>query len=153
MQNKEFYKVVNYIVDESIKLKNKYTSEINVPIEFACIFSKDDNEYRDFTETIIEIGKVVQDTPTGSTYLLINPIETQAGILKLVKIRKPDPSRKERGDTDFNTNYSVFKKKYQDNPLFELIKRDDFEMLRLSDPKFDIMVCFSSIPLSKSLNI
>ena len=153
MQNRDFTGVVNYIVDESIKLKSQYTTEIDVPIEFACIFSQNSKEYQEFSETVKKLGKVVQDTPTGYTYKLNIPIKTNAGILKLIKIRKPDPLRKERGDADFNTNYSEFKKKYQNKPQFELIDRGNFEMLRLSDPKFDTMACFSSIPLSQSLNL
>lgn len=74
-------------------------------------------------------------------------------MLKLVKIRRPDPLRKERGDADFNTNYPEFKRKYQHKPQFELVDRGNFEMLRLSDPKFDTMACFSNIPLSESLNL
>ena len=152
MQNKDLTEVVNYVVNRSIKLKNKYTKETTIPIEFACIFSQDDKEYQEFSETIKKLGKVVQNTPTGYTFKLNSPIKTKAGMLKLVKIRKPDPLRKERGDVDFNTNYSKFKIKYQNKPQFELIDRDNFEMLRLSDPKFDTMVCFSSIPLSEGLN-
>jgi len=153
MKNNNLNEIVNYIVGKSLKLKRKYTTETNVPIEFACIFSQNEKEYQQFTENIKKLGKKVQDTPTGYTYQLKKPFKTQAGMLKLVKIRKPDPLRKERGDTDFNTNYSEFKKKYQDKPEFELIDRGDFEMLRLSDPDSDVMVCFSNIALSKSLNL
>ena len=153
MQNKVFTEVVNYIVNESIKLKNKHTTETDAPIEFACIFCKNEKEYQEFTEAIKKLGRVVQDTPTGYTYKLDSSIKTNAGMLKLVKIRKPDPLRKERGDADFNTNYSEFKKKYQGKPLFELIDKGNFEMLRLSDPKFNVMSCFSNIPLSKNLNL
>ena len=152
MQKKDFFGVVNYLVDESIKLKNKYTTETNAPIEFACIFCQNNDEYQEFTETIKKLGKVVQNTSSGYTYQLNNSIETDAGKLRFVKIRKPDPLRKERGDTDFNTNYSEFKQKHQNKPGFELISRDNFEMLRLSDPNFDVMVCFSNIPLGESLN-
>src|SRR4030042_2819685 len=138
MQHKDFDEIIGYIVNESIKLKNKYTYESKIPIEFACIFSRDNREYEDLIDTIKKLGSVVQGTPSGYTYQLYNPIKTNAGILKLVKIRKPDPLRKERGDTDFNTNYFEFKIKYQKNKQFELVERNNFEMLRLSDPKYDV---------------
>ena len=145
--------IVNCLVDKSILLKDKYTDANDSPIEFACIFCQSDEEYEKLTTKIKALGKIAQKTNTGFTYLLKQPLETRAGFLSLVKVRKPDPLRKERGDTDFNTNYPEFKKKYGNRPNFELIERADFEMLRLSAPNNDVMVCFSSTPLSKVLSI
>jgi hypothetical protein len=145
--------IVNYIVDKSIELKNKYTDEKTAPVEFACIFCQNEDEYQNLDSLVNKLGEVVQKTPSGKIYLLNQAIQTKAGPLKLLKIRKPDPSRKERGDADFNTSYAAFKEKYGNNPKFELIKRDTFEMLRLSDPEFDVMSCFSSIPMSKDLGL
>jgi len=153
VQNKEFNKIISYLVNKGTELIEKHTSETNLPIEFACIFCQNAKEYEEFTKIINDLGKIVQDTLTGYTYQLNKPIETVAGKLELVKIRKPDPTRKERGDTDFNTNYPEFKKKYQNRIGFELVERDNFEMLRLSDPNSDVMICFSNIPLGKSLNL
>lgn len=146
-------KTIQDIVFQSAELKNKYTDEKSAPVEFGCIFCQSEEEYREFTKTISHLGKVVEETKSGFTYLLNKPIKTVAGPLRLVKIRKPDPLRQERGDADFNTNYEEFKRKYQKNPKFELIKRDTFEMLRLSDPDYEVMACFSNIPKSKDLEI
>jgi len=145
--------IVNYIVNKGLKLKNKFTDAKNVPVEFACIFCQSEDEYQNLDHLVGERGDAVQETSSGKVYLLDQSIQTKAGPLKLLKVRKPDPVRKERGDADFNTSYVAFKEKYGSNPKFELIKRDTFEMLRLSDPKFDVMACFSSIPLSKDLGI
>jgi hypothetical protein len=146
-------KTVKYIVTQSADLKNHFTEETSAPVEFACVFCQNNKEYKSFTKTIEKLGKVVEDTKSGYTYLLKRPIETKSGPLKLVKIRKYDPQRLERGDADFNTDYKELKKKYIINPRFELVKRDTFEMLRLSDPNFDVMACFSNIPKSKVLKI
>lgn len=145
--------IVIYIVDKSFNLKNKFTDAKNAPVEFACIFCQSEDEYQNLDRLVGERGNVVQETPSGKTYLLDRAIQTKAGPLKLLKIRKPDPARKERGDADFNTSYVEFKEKYSNDPKFELIKRDTFEMFRLSDPKFDVMSCFSSVPMSKDLGI
>lgn len=150
---KDLISIVNYLVDKSILMKNKYTDAEDAPIEFACIFCQNDAEYEKLTTEIQALGKIAQNTTTGFTYLLNQPLETKAGALSLVKIRKPDPLRKERGDTDFNTNYPEFKSKYSNEPNFELIERANFEMLRLSAPNQEVMVCFSSIPLSRFLGI
>jgi len=148
-----FETTVNYIVSRSTELKNKFTNTSVAPVEFACIFCQNEEEYKQFTNSIQTLGKVVERTQSGFTYLLETPIETVAGPLRLVKIRKPDPQRPERGDADFNTDYSDFKKTYQGKSGFELIKRGTFEMLRFFHPAFDVMACFSNIPKSKDLNI
>jgi hypothetical protein len=144
---------ITYIVTRSTELKNKFTDASGAPVEFACIFGQNKEEYKKFTDEIEMLGKVVENTPSGFTYLVVKPINTVAGPLRLVKIRKPDAQRPEKGDADFNTDYVNFKKKYQTNSKFELVKRETFEYLRLSDPDFDVMTCFSDIPKSKSLNL
>lgn len=144
---------INYIVSHSAELKNKFTDASSAPVEFACIFCQNEEEYKRFTHSIEKLGKIVERTQSGLTYLLDKPIETIVGPLRLIKIRKRDPLRPERGDADFNTDYEKFKKKYIKNSKFELIKRDTFEMLRLSDSNFDVMACFSNIPKSKNLGI
>ena len=142
---------INYIVSRSAELKNKFTDASSAPVEFACIFCQNEKEYKEFTNSIEKFGKIVERTQSGFTYLLDKPITTVAGPLRLVKIRKPNPNRPERGDADFNTNYASFKTKYQNDSRFELVKRETFEYLRLSDPSFDVMACFSNIPKSKDL--
>lgn len=144
---------VNYIVTRSVELKNTYTTELNAPVEFACIFCRSEEEYLEFTREIETLGSIVETTPSGYTYLLSEPVATVAGPLRLVKIRRPDPKRHQRGDADFNTDYEEFKKRYGGDPKFERVIRPTFEMLRLSEPDFDVMACFSSIPKSKELGI
>ncbi len=150
---KDLIFTVQYIVSKSNELKNKLPEASSAPVEFVCIFCQNEEEYKQFTHSIETLGKVVESTQSGFTYLLDNPIETVAEHLRLVKIRKPDTQRLERGDADFNTDYNNFKTRYQGQPGFKLIKRESFEMLRLSDPNFDVMACFSNIPKSKDLDI
>lgn len=141
--------IIHYIVNQSVKLKNKYTDEVDAKVEFGDIFCRNGTEYQQLTKVISKMGKIVYTAPTGNIYSLNKPIKTVAGLLSLVKIRKSDNKFRFRGDADFNTNYPKLKQKYKDSPRFELIVRDKFEMLRLSDPDFDVMTCFSSIPVRK----
>lgn len=150
---KKLIRTINYVVSRSVELKNRYTNAATAPIEFVCIFCQNGEEYKKFIDSTETLGKVVERTQSGFTYLLDKPLKTIAGPLRLVKIRRPDPNRSERGDADFNTNYKDFKKKYQGDSRFELIKRESFEMLRLSSPNFDVMSCFSNIPKSNALSI
>ena len=143
---------IKYIVDRSTELKNQFTDTSTMPVEFACIFCQNGEEYNKFTNSIEGMGKIVERTPSGFTYLLDESFKTTAGPLRLVKIRKPD-FRPERGDADFNTGYKKFKNRYQRDSRFELVKYETFEMLRLSDSDYDVMACFSNIPKSKVLGI
>jgi len=153
IQMKELIKIINYIANHSTELKNRFTNASTSSIEFVCIFCQNEEECKEFTNSMQTLGKIVQKTESGYIYLLDEPVNTVSGPLRLVKIRKPDPQRPERGDADFNTDYKNFKKRYQRSPRFELIKRETFEMLRLSSPNFNVMACFSNIPKSKDLCI
>ena len=97
--------IISYIVSRSAELKNKFTDVSSAPVEFACIFCQSEKEYKEFTNSIEKFGKIVERTQNGFTYLLDKPVETNAGSLRLVKIRKPDARFTQRGDADFNTNY------------------------------------------------
>lgn len=149
----DLIKIIQYIVNRSTELKNKFTNASSAPVEFACIFCQSEEEYGEFTNAAERLGRIAERTQSGLTYFLSKPIETNVGHLQLIKIRKPDSARAERGDADFNTDYKNFKKRYDGNPKFELIKRETFEMLRLSSLDFDVLACFSNIPKSKSLGI
>lgn len=145
--------VISYIANRAIELKNTIPEAYYSPIEFVCVFCHSEKDYKKYSRQISELGHSVENTPTGQTYLLKKPLETINGFVSLVKIRKPDPERTEAGDADFNTDYKVLKAKNLGKKGFELIKRKDFEMLRFSDTKFDVMACFSDIPKSKSLGL
>ena len=82
------------------------------------------------------------------------PLKTISGNLRLVKIRRPDLKRKERGDADFTVaDYPSFKKTYLGKSGFGIIKRPNMEMIELSDSAFNVLAYFSNPPLGKALNL
>lgn len=153
MISEDFNKIIDYIVKECIKLKDKYIQEKNLKVDYVCIFSHSVEEYNGLLRYAEKVGKVVDETPTGPVFAFTIPPETIAGRPKLLKIRKSDETRPQRGDVDFNTSYEGFKKKYLDDKQFTLIKREGFEMIELKDSVFDVLVYFSNIPLSKQLGV
>lgn len=153
METEDLKTKVKSIVEKATALKNKHIDEKNTPVNYACIFSQTQEEYNELLEVARKIGKVVKETPTGLVFH-IEPLQTVSGVLKLLKIRIPDPTRLELGDADFTvSNFSKFKKKYLFKPGFRLIERKDFVMIELVDPEFDVRVYFSNPPLDKQLNI
>ena len=141
-------KMVQEIVKKANDLKNKYTSEKNIPVNYACIFSHSKEHYNDLLIIAQKIGSMIKETPTGQLFH-IEPLDTVAGELRLLKIRKPDHTRPELGDADFTvTNYSEFKKHYLSKRGFSLILRKNFEMIELVDPQSNVRTYFSHPPLT-----
>jgi hypothetical protein len=84
----------------------------------------------------------------------VEAISTKAGDLRILKIRKPDLNRKERGDADFTlTNYLKFKKENLDKLGFKLIPREDFEMIEFDPQNGSPLVYFSNPTLAETLGL
>ena len=153
MDVKELRQFVREIVQKASDLKDKYTSEERAPVNYACIFCQSDEQYGHLAVVAQEIGEVVKETPTGPLFH-IRPLETVAGTLRLLKIRKPDATKSELGDADFTVkNYPEFKRRYLPQREFSLIVRKNFEMIELVDPQFDVRAYFSNPPLDEQLGI
>ncbi len=153
MNTANLQKQIQQIVADATKLKNKYTDEIDAPVNYACVFSQTEKEYQELLETTHKIGKVIQETPSGFLFR-ITDLETISGTLKLLKIRIPDVTRPERGDADFTvTDFAKFEEKYLSKKRFKIMRKPDFYMIELMDPAFDVRVYFSNPPLDKTLKI
>ena len=153
MNINELKQFIQEIIKKANDLKNKHTSKENAPVNYACIFCQTGNQYDELLELTKSIGTIIKETPTGPLFQ-IEPLNTVAGDLKLLKIRKPDETRKELGDADFTvSNYSEFKETHLSQEGFKLIKREDFEMIELIDSEFDVRVYFSNLPLDEQLKI
>jgi len=153
MFQEDFQQLIQNIVSQACSLKNKYTGESAAPVNYACIFTQSQAEYEHFLRLAEGLGKAIENTQSGPLFQ-IEPLETTAGPLKLLKIRIADPTRPERGDADFTlADYPAFKEKYLAQPGFKLIPRDGFEMIELVDPKFNVRCYFSNPPLDQQLGI
>ncbi len=153
MNKEELKSKVQDIVKKATILKDKHIDDKNAFVNYACIFSQSHNEYEELVEVAKNLGKIINETPTGLLFH-INPLKTISGDLKLFKIRLPDLSRPEKGDADFTiSNYCTFKKKYLLKKGFKLITRENFEMIELMDVDFEVRAYFSNPPLDKQLKI
>lgn len=153
METEELKKRIQKIVAEARKLSIIHTDESDAPINYACVFAQNDNEFEAMVETASKFGDVVQDTAMGPVFQ-ITPISTDAGQLHLLKIRRPDPNRPERGDADFTiTDYETFKKNHLGKLGWGLISRPKMEMLELADPSFNVLAYYSHPTLAEILKI
>jgi hypothetical protein len=151
MNSDTLKQTIRDIVNEAFLLKNKYTTEINAPVNYTCIFAQSESEYKELNEAAQSIGKIIKQTDTGPIYF-ISDLETIAGMLRILKIRISDSTRPERGDADFTVlDYSSFKNKYLGQPGFKLITRPEMEMIELMQPDYDARVYFSNPPIDQQL--
>jgi hypothetical protein len=121
MNINELRQFVKEIVKKANDLKNKHTSEEKAPVNYACIFCQTEEQYNELKELVKTMGKIIKQTPTGPLFR-IPQLDTVAGKLQLLKIRRPDITRTELGDADFTvSDYSEFKKKYLSQKGFQLL--------------------------------
>lgn len=146
MKQGELIKLINYILNQGIKAIKNNTSESNFAIDYVAICAKNKAEFNELIKVTESLGKKVAMgiAKTGVTFKLNKAIETKAGPVEFVKIRRPDPTRPQRGAPDFRVkNYQSFKKKYlMKSGNFALIIRKEFEMLELKG--IDVLVYFPS---------
>ncbi len=139
-------KIVNYIVIAGLKAIKSNTKNEKATLDYLAIFAKNQSEFQKLLSQTCQLGKEVdpKNNLTGQTFLLKSPFQTPAGPLKVLKIRRPDPTRPQRGAPDFKVkNYQDFKKKYLVNGHnFSLVIRKDFEMIELKG--IDVLVYFPS---------
>ena len=153
MTSEELKNLVKSILELATDLKNTHTEEINAPVNYACIFAQSENEYVELDVCASRLGRVAKETISGQLYI-IDPIDTVAGPLRLLKIRKLDSARPERGDADFTvTDYQSFKRRVLSRDHFSLIDRGEFEMIELHDGVADVRVYFSNPTVANLLGI
>ncbi len=153
MTKDELIKLVQEIVAEAKSLSAKHTDQAHAPVNYACVFSQSENAFEKLLKIASHMGRVVQETKMGPV-LQIEPIETTAGFLEVLKIRKPDLNRPEKGDADFTVeDYQEFKTRYLKQTGFSLIERPGMEMVELADPSFSALAYYSYPILSDSLKL
>ncbi|HTW14762.1 MAG TPA: hypothetical protein VMF51_06510 [Nocardioides sp.] len=118
-------------------------------ISYCAIFCQDDGQYDDYVAAVAAAGTLANETATGPVYVTPG-IETPAGTLRVVKVRKPDPTRPELGDADFAVDdYAAFKATFETTGQLSLIERPHFEMLELTVPGAPVRAYFSHPPVEK----
>lgn len=146
MHIKTVEQLAQYITDQGIIAVREYTNLKDVVIDYLAIFAKDNEEYTVLNQTAAVHGKVVDKamSHTGNTYYLTKPVQTKAGMLQILKIRKPDKTRPQRGAPDFQVeNYTFFKENHlYTSGNFTLMVRKDYEMIELKGE--DVLVYFPS---------
>jgi hypothetical protein len=145
--------IVNYIANQGLKAIGDNTNNEPAVLDYLAIFSKDDGEYKELDLILSPLGQEVDKevSKTGRTFKLLEPLMTPAGPLYLLKIRRFDPTRPQRGAPDFKVpNYSQFKERYlKGGGNMTLMIRSAYEMIEIKG--VDVLVYIPSHPLSERL--
>lgn len=149
MNTDDLKKITQEIVAEASLLSAKHTGESSLPVNYACIFTQSQSEFDEMTRLALQLGTIADDTPTGPVFS-IQPLTTSAGSLDMLKVRRPDPKRPERGDADFTaTDFTAFKNTHLNKPGFNLIVRKEMEMVELIDSSFNVLAYYSHPTLAE----
>jgi hypothetical protein len=141
-------KLVKKIAAESEKLKNKIIGAHKTRLDYVCIFTQTLPQYEQFEVIISKIGRIVDSTPMGNVYE-IPPIETDAGIVRILKNRKPAATHPELGNCDFGLDdYNAFKRENLGKDGFSLMERPDAEMIEYMEKGGVVRIYFSDPPVS-----
>lgn len=155
MVSQNLKEIIDYIVGQGVAALKQFTNEPNFVLDYLAIFSNNESEYNTFISIAQPLGKEIdpETVKTGRTFLLQEPIETSHGALRLIKIRKPDPTRPQRGAPDFKVpNYEEFKNRYlKSSGNFTLMLRDNYEMIELKG--VDVLVYIPSVTTSERLGL
>ncbi|HVW71969.1 MAG TPA: hypothetical protein VHB93_02335 [Candidatus Paceibacterota bacterium] len=114
MTHGEIERLVSNIAENGARALASKT-EAPAMLDYVAIFSKDQAEFDELLACVQKLGQEVDHgtQKTGHTFKLSEPMRTPIGELSLLKIRKPDPTRPQRGAPDFVVNnYEAFKKTY-----------------------------------------
>jgi hypothetical protein len=153
MKLEDLIEITKNIISDAKKLSSLHTDQGNAPVNYACIFTQSQSEYNDLLKLAHQLGSIAEETRMGPVFK-IQTIPTEAGPLQILKIRRPDPKRPERGDVDFTvSDYPTFKDKYLNKPGFNIIERENMEMIELIDPSFNVIAYYSYPTLAEVFNI
>lgn len=149
----ELEQIIEYLVSQGVLALEENTDERDFSIDYVAVFARDDDEFNDLILQIESFGTEVDKemSATGVTFKLDKSLETSAGKLDLIKIRKPDKTRPQRGAPDFKVNrYDEFKENYlQTSGNFTLMVREDYEMIELKGE--DVLVYIPNKALSERM--
>lgn len=149
MKQNELVSTAISIVGQANKLRQLQAPCEDVHVSYCAIFCQSDDEFHRLVAVAESIGILANNTATGPVYV-VPPIETVIGALRVVKIRKPDPTRREQGDADFAiADYQAFKAANLKRKGFSLIEREHFEMLELVHKDFNVRAYFSNPPVER----
>lgn len=140
IQNQEeLVEAVKYVAKETSRLAEKIVGKA-FPITSLTIFAHSQPEFELLIKILEGLGKPYNYN-NGPRVELFEPIIVDNNQITHLRVRQPDSNRPQVGCNDFATDYEAFKKeyltKYPDNLL--LIKRPEYEMIELSDPKFQVL--------------
>lgn len=154
MNREKLQEIVNYIASQGLKAIKDNTDNEPSDLDYLAIFSKAENEYKDLDSFLDPLGQEIDKevSKTGRTFKLFEPLMTPVGLINLLKVRRPDPTRPQRGAPDFRVpNYNQFKEKYLINGgNMTLMIRSAYEMIEIKGA--DVLVYIPNHPLSERLS-
>ena len=150
MQKSDLGRIVSYIVAQGLSAIKKYLPDEEFVLDYLDIFPKSEEELGHLSGVAETIGQEINKElalKKGRTFLLSEPIRFSSGDLHLIKIRKYDPTRPQRGAPDFVIkNYIDFKNRYirSSGDFTLMLRKENYEMIELKG--IDVLVYIKEFP-------
>lgn len=154
MSETQLEATVRRLVASTKEMLRLHLPDLDCHISYSAVFCQNNREYKVYCAEALALGGLLaSDTATGPVFV-VPGVPTSAGILRVIKVRKPDPTRPERGDCDYATaDYATLKRNVLGKRGYDLIVRPEFEMIELVDPAFDARVYFSNPPVEEHAGV
>ncbi|MEX0877567.1 MAG: hypothetical protein WDZ40_01730 [Candidatus Spechtbacterales bacterium] len=143
----QLVETVKYVASETSKMAQKVLGRA-FSIKSLTVFSHSQEEFDALVKIIEKLGKPYNYN-NGPRVELRDPIEAGGNLITHLRIRKPDTERPQVGCNDFETDYEIFKNDYLSKHPANLnfIERQEYEMIELHDPNFDVLAYVVSSPV------
>jgi molecular chaperone GrpE len=149
---KPLFELINEILTESKRLKEKYYSAENLTLEYVCVLTHDSKEYDFYSEEVLKLGEIVEEG-NGIIVNLYENKKVENENVKYIRIRKPDSKNSQKGFVDYSVeDYEDFKSRYAKSEVVKVVKsHNGSELLELRDNEFDVLIYIPQNPLSQEL--
>lgn len=141
----ELTEIFLYITAKTGELVSRHVSrpDLTGKADFASVYAHSPEEFDRFTQDLKANGEICLARPTGDYYWLNESLQSDIGLIRRCRIRKPDNMHPERGYCDFETvDFPAFKLAYLNKPGFILISKTIEEMMELKDANFPVRAYF-----------
>jgi molecular chaperone GrpE len=140
---------IEYIVQKTKELNNKYIDYKDLSLDYVALFTKDSKEFDHLVDEANKKGSLVKEEENAVFYVL-----NDNNHIPLLKISKPRADRTDyRGYADYKAeNFTEFEKNISN---LENINRIDLDnrlyMYELKDKDFDVLIYYPNIALGEDL--
>ena len=136
---------IQYILEKGIELKKKYTDDYKFELDYLNVFSNNPEEFDQYVEQGIEIGKLFRERDKGVIIKLNDKIIFNNTDVGYIQIAKPHRGKGMRGYLSYTlNNFKELKDEFSRSQNILSVQKKGYLRLEVIDKTYDIMVYLAS---------